>query len=232
MIGGFAQYLEDAQDRIKQYIIDMFDITGDISDIVANFSEAFAYVFSAFADENGQTFTANLIGFFANAFMGLSELFAKTGRDLLDTLTTPFVNNKEGFKNALDDILGVAAQVMGDLKNVFTVALDEMNQVYDEHISPMFAAFAEGFTKIYGSALTAFNTYILPALQKVADKFTEVKNQYLQPFFSSFADMVGQLADTLTAVWNQALMPLLDWIVQTFAPLRTQEDFLIHSCQW
>lgn len=64
LVGGTAKYLEEAQERIKQYIIDMFDITGDIADIVANFSAAFAEVFSVFADENGQTFTANLIGFF------------------------------------------------------------------------------------------------------------------------------------------------------------------------
>ena len=60
LVGGTAKYLEEAQERIKQYIIDMFDITGDIADIVANFSAAFAEVFSVFADENGQTFTANL----------------------------------------------------------------------------------------------------------------------------------------------------------------------------
>ena len=66
LVGGTAKYLEEAQERIKQYIIDMFDITGDIADIVANFSAAFAEVFSVFADENGQTFTANLIGFFSN----------------------------------------------------------------------------------------------------------------------------------------------------------------------
>lgn len=68
LVGGTAKYLEEAQERIKQYIIDMFDITGDIADIVANFSAAFAEVFSVFADENGQTFTANLIGFFSNPF--------------------------------------------------------------------------------------------------------------------------------------------------------------------
>lgn len=56
LVGGTAKYLEEAQERIKQYIIDMFDITGDIADIVANFSAAFAEVFSVFADENGQTF--------------------------------------------------------------------------------------------------------------------------------------------------------------------------------
>ncbi len=56
LIGGTAKYLEEAQDRIKQYIIDMFDITGETADIVANFSAAFAEVFSAFADENGRNF--------------------------------------------------------------------------------------------------------------------------------------------------------------------------------
>ena len=219
LIGGTAKYLEEAQDRIKQYIIDMFDITGETADIVANFSAAFAEVFSAFADENGQTFTANLIGFFSNSFMGVTELFAKLGRDLLNTLLTPFTNNVAGFKKAFDGLLGVASQVMGDIKDIFTDAFDQMNQAYDEHIAPMFDAFTEGFTEIYGSALEAFETYILPALQNVADKFTEVKEQYLQPFISSFVALFGQLADTITAVWNSALQPFLNWIVQNFGPL-------------
>nr|DAU79416.1 MAG TPA: minor tail protein [Caudoviricetes sp.] len=219
LIGGTAKYLEEAQGRIKQYIIDMFDITGETADIVANFSAAFAEVFSAFADENGQTFTANLIGFFSNSFMGVTELFAKLGRDLLNALLTPFTNNAAGFKKAFDGLLGVASQVMGDIKDIFTDAFDQINQTYDEHIAPMFDAFTEGFTEIYGSALEAFETYILPALQNVADKFSEVKEQYLQPFISSFVALFGQLADTITAVWNSALQPFLNWIVQNFGPL-------------
>ena len=107
LVGGTAKYLEEVRERIKQYIIDMFDITGDIADIVANFSAAFAEVFSVFADENGQTFTANLIGFFSNSFMGLTEVFAKLGWDLLNALLTPLTNNTAGFKQAFDGLLGV-----------------------------------------------------------------------------------------------------------------------------
>ena len=219
LVGGTAKYLEEAQERIKQYIIDMFDITGDIADIVANFSAAFAEVFSVFADENGQTFTANLIGFFSNSFMGLTEVFAKLGRDLLNALLTPLTNNTAGFKQAFDGLLGVAAQIMGDLKDLFTDAFDQINQTYDEHVAPMFDAFTEGLTEIHKSALEAFETYILPALQKVADKFTEVKSQYLQPFIKSFVELFGNVADTLTVLWNQVLQSLLNWIVQSFAPL-------------
>lgn len=219
LVGGTAKYLEEARERIKQYIIDMFDITGDIADIVANFSAAFAEVFSVFADENGQTFTANLIGFFSNSFMGFTEVFAKLGRDLLNALLTPLTNNTAGFKQAFDGLLGVAAQIMGDLKDLFTDAFDQINQTYDEHVAPMFDAFTEGLTEIHKSALEAFETYILPALQKVADKFTEVKSQYLQPFIKSFVELFGNVADTLTVLWNQVLQPLLNWIVQSFAPL-------------
>jgi len=186
---------------------------------VANFSAAFAEVFSVFADENGQTFTANLIGFFSNSFMGFTEVFAKLGRDLLNALLTPLTNNTAGFKQAFDGLLGVAAQIMGDLKDLFTDAFDQINQTYDEHVAPMFDAFTEGLTEIHKSALEAFETYILPALQKVADKFTEVKSQYLQPFIKSFVELFGNVADTLTVLWNQVLQPLLNWIVQSFAPL-------------
>ena len=219
LVGGTAKYLEEVRERIKQYIIDMFDITGDIADIVANFSAAFAEVFSVFADENGQTFTANLIGFFSNSFMGLTEVFAKLGWDLLNALLTPLTNNTAGFKQAFDGLLGVAAQIMGDLKDLFTDAFDQINQTYDEHVAPMFDAFTEGLTEIHKSALEAFETYILPALQKVADKFTEVKSQYLQPFIKSFVELFGNVADTLTVLWNQVLQSLLNWIVQSFAPL-------------
>lgn len=53
----------------------------------------------------------------------------------------------------------------------------------------------------------------------MADKFTEVKSQYLQPFIKSFVELFGNVADTLTVLWNQVLQSLLNWIVQSFAPL-------------
>ena len=112
--------------------------------------------------------------------MGLTEVFVKLGRDLLNALLTPLTNNTAGFKQAFDGLLGVAAQIMGDLKDLFTDAFDQINQTYDEHVAPMF------------------------------DAFTEVKSQYLQPFIKSFVELFGNVADTLTVLWNQVLQPLLN----------------------
>lgn len=219
LIGGLSQYLEGAKDRIKQYFVDMFNITGQTSTIIANFYAAYAEIFSALAGENGRAFTENLIGIFSEFFMGMTELCAKLGRDILDALLTPITKNADKFKKAFDDLLGVASQVMGDIKDVIADTFEKVNQVYDDHIAPMFQAFRDGLTDIYGTALEAFNTHILPALQTVADKITEFKDSHLQPLIDKFLEFGGKVADTVTIIWDNALKPFFEWAIKTFAPL-------------
>lgn len=219
LIGGVDEYLSGDQDRIKQFLINMFDITGDISTIVANFSAAFAEIFSVFAGENGQAFTANLIGFLTAPFMGVTELFGRLGRDILNALLTPLTNNTEGFKLAFDSLLGITSQVMGDLRSIFADSFEKINQVYEADVKPMFDAFTEGLTELWGTVLEAVNTHILPAFQSLADKFSEFREQHMQPLIDKFLDLGGRVAEVVTTIWTNTLQPFLNWAVETFSPL-------------
>lgn len=91
--GGFSKYLNQNKERIKKYLISMFDITSSISTIVANFTVAFAEIFSAFKSEPAKQFTADIIKMFSDAFMGVTELSGKLARDVLDIILNPFTNN-------------------------------------------------------------------------------------------------------------------------------------------
>ena len=219
LIGGFARYLESAQERIKEYLINMFDISSDIATIIGNFSAAFANIFSVFGDENGQRLTASIVGMFSEAFMGVTELAAKLGRDVVDMLLTPITNCQEDLKIAFDGVLGVFADTGETIQELFTDTFQKLNQVYDEHIAPMFNAFTEGLTLIYEAALTAFNTYILPVMQKGAQEFDEFKNKHLQPLINTFLDLAGNVADVVRVVWDENLAPFLAWAMETFGPL-------------
>lgn len=216
--GGIALYLQGAQETIKQYIVSMFDISSDIMTIVGNFSAAFANIFSVFGEENGQKLTASLIGMFTSAFMGVTELSAKYGRDILDAMLTPIVENQEQFRAAFDGILQVASSVFETLYELTEDTFEKMNEVYDTHIAPMFNAFRDGFTTIYNTALNAFNEYILPVLQKGAQRFDVFKDQHLQPLINKFIDLGGNVADIITTIWNQYLSPFLNWCIATFSP--------------
>lgn len=219
LIGGLARYLESAQERIKEYLINMFDISSDIATIIGNFSAAFANIFSVFGEENGQQLTANIIGIFSEAFMGLTELAAKVGRDVLDLLLTPIAENQEGFKTAFDGVLQVLSTVFGELRAIVEDTFSSINQVYDTHIRPMVESFVQGLTTIYQTALHAFNEYILPVLQEAGEKFGVFREQYLQPVIDKFIEIGGPVVDAITVLWENVLVPFINWFIETFAPV-------------
>lgn len=105
LLGGISIYLESNSENIKNYIIDMFDIASDISVLASQGADAFANVFSVFGDENGQQITANLIQIFSDAFMMVTENAAKFGKDIIDCIVTPFVENQDALKMLWMDFL-------------------------------------------------------------------------------------------------------------------------------
>lgn len=64
IIGGIDLYLQQNSGRITEYLIRMFDIGADVAQLAGEAAEAFAFVFQAFGNKDGQQITANLIQIF------------------------------------------------------------------------------------------------------------------------------------------------------------------------
>lgn len=218
ILGGIDKYLSENTGRIKQFIVDMFNISAETEAIKGNFAQAAANIFSVFGGENGQQVTANIIGIFADAAMGMTTLAAKLGRDVLNMLTKPFIDNQEGFKTAIDGTLGVAAQSLGVIKGVVDDTFKAMNKVYDEHIKPMLDAFATGLSSITSTLLEAYNTYILPVIQGLIDKVGPLVDEHIQPMINKAVELIGKIADAISDIWNQTLVPFINWFIKNVAP--------------
>lgn len=219
LVGGIALYLTENTDRIKQYLIDMFDIGTEIANLVGSFSDAFAYVFEAFGSENGQQLTANLIGIFSSAFMGVSQLCWSLSRDLLNIIIQPFVENQEGFRTALEGFLGTAATVCGTIKETIDNTFDKLLTIYDEHIKPFFDSIASGLSEITDKFLEFWNTNVQPVMDELAAKFDEVMSQHIQPMLDKASELIGSIADALRVLWEEVLQPLIMWIIDNILPV-------------
>ena len=219
LVGGVAKYLEQNTERIKKHIIAMFDISSQYATIYGNFAQAAANIFSVFGGENGQQLTANLIGIFLDAAMGVQELMMKMGRDILDVFTRPFIDNQEGLKTALEGILEVFVTVTGAIKETVDSFMDTINAVYDEHIQPFFDALATGLSDTAGKVIEFWNTNVKPVLDQLAAKFATLMNEHISPMLNKAAGLIGTVADALTALWNGVLKPLIDWIVAYILPV-------------
>lgn len=213
LVGGLDKYLDQNKERIKQHLVTMFDVGAEIARIQGDFAQAVANIFSVFGGENGQQATANLIGIVADAAMGINELAVKMGRDVLDLLTRPFIDNQAGFKEAIDGTLGVVSDALGSIKQVVEDTFGKANEVYDEHVAPMFSALASGVSSITGVCLNAYNTYILPVLNGLQEKVAPLIEEHIQPAINKALELIGKIADAVSEIWQQVLQPFIEWFI-------------------
>ena len=218
LLGGLNKYLDQNKERIKQHIVSMFDISSEIVKIQGDFAQAAANIFSVFGGENGQQVTANIIGIFANAAMGAAEIGAKLYRDITDIITRPFIDNQDKFKTALDGTLGVLSGFLGNIKQVVDDTFSKANEVYDQHVAPMFSSLAAGLSSITGKLLDAYNSYILPVLEGLQAKVKPLIDEHIQPAINKGLELIGKIADAIKDIWEQTLQPFIEWFIATVAP--------------
>lgn len=219
VIGGIEKYLTQNSERIKQYIISMFDIGTEISAIIGNFSVAFADIFSVFGGDTAQQITGNLIGIFAEVGMLVSENAAKLGRDILNMITQPIIDNKDKIKAAVEGVLEAIEPFTSGLLTAVQAVRDAVSDIYDNHLKPLFDSIADGLSTILGKLLDGYNQYIVPVLQGLGEKFEALMEGPFGETVNKIGKLIGKLIDVLKLLWENVLVPLFSWIADNVMPV-------------
>lgn len=228
LIGGVDIYLEENKDFLKEKLISIFDIAGDVALLIGEAFGSIAYVFEAFRSENGQQLTANLIGLFTDAVMGTLETAGKLAEDILKVFIKPFTENKEEFRTALEGFLGVLSEVAGTVKEGVDDTFAKIEEVYDEHFKPFFDSVSEGLSDLVGKFLEFWNEKVQPILDEWAELFDELWKEHLQPVLDELIELFGTVADSLKSLWEEMLMPVIDWVIQYVMPILAKViDFMV-----
>ena len=218
LLGGLNKYLDQNKERIKLWLVDVFNITGEIATIRANLWKALADIFSVFGGDTGQQVTANIIGIFTDAFMGISTLFLKFERDLEKMFYQPIIDNKDKIKQALQGILEVFESITGSIKEVVDNTMDKANQVYDEKIHPVLEDIQKGLSDTVGKFFDMWNSKVKPILDDLAKKFDDLMDNHIQPMIDSFIELVAAIAEEIGGFYNEVLKPMMDWVIDNVVP--------------
>lgn len=219
LIGGVDKYLEKSKDYIKKNLISIFDVTGEIADLSGDFMVAVADIFDVFSSDDAKGITADIIGIFADGYLGAITVSLKFVRDLAKIIVVPVTQNvdkiKTAFKNILTPIRIVLDTIHQSVKDTFT----KINAVYDEHIAPFFDSISQGISDIVGTLLDGFNTYIAPVLQSLATDFDGTWKDSVQPTLDGILDLLASVFDLLKVLWENLLQPFINWIAKNIMPL-------------
>ena len=218
LIGGFEKFITKNKDRIKTYLIDMFDIGSEILKIVGDTASAFANIFSAFGGENGQRVTGDIISIFANTFMGAQRLAARFIRDVLDVITRPIRDNQEQIRTVLDGLLGTFADLLDVFDRMNNQLWDGLIKTYDEHVKPLMDSLAEGLSLLLGQLLDVWQNVFQPILDGFVDKINKLYETHIKDFIEQFCDTLGSFFDMLKALWENILYPMLSWLISEGLP--------------
>lgn len=212
-IGGFGQYLENDTDKIKQWLIQMFDIGTEINQLLENLFVGIAKVFEALASENGIRMATAMFGSFFSAMGGMSELAAKIGRDLLEVIVQPFTDNAGILEHAFEGLFGSTATYLEGLKQTFDDCFAYINRTYDKYVKPFVDSFANGISSIITNFMNAWDQYIQPTIDRIAEKMSSLMNDHFVPLVAVVSSVVGHITSLLQSTWETIIQPILDWII-------------------
>lgn len=148
LLGGISLYLQQDSGRIKEYLIAMFDIGGEIASLVGNFTAAFADIFSVFRGDSAKQITADIIGIFSSSFQGVTELGGKFARDVIQLLTKPITDNADQIKQRIQGLLDELQPWFDKLKKLVDGLWDGLNTAYDTVAKPVFDAFTTALSAV------------------------------------------------------------------------------------
>lgn len=148
LLGGISLFLQQNSERIRDYIVSMFNIGSRIAQITGSFSSAVAEIFSVFRSDSAKQITADIIGMFSAAFMGVTELLGKIGRDILNVLTKPIIDNKDEIKKAVQGLLDTIQPAISNIKDLLDKMFDGLNAAYDTYAKPVFDALAQALSDV------------------------------------------------------------------------------------
>lgn len=220
VVGGIESYLEENTDRIKKWLVRMFDLGSEISIIVGNLSATIAEIFQqTFGSQTAQNITGNIIGIFTTAFGEIILLATSFAKDVMDAIATPTIENKDKIIEAINNTLKPIEEITQSIEDFVQKLADKLTELYDEHIGPFINDVGSGLSEIGGTLLDTYNQYIAPILDQWAQKFDEVLNGPVGDAIDHIIDEIGRLIDGLNWLWNNVLIPLIQWLIENVIPV-------------
>lgn len=220
LVGGFESYLSRNKDRIKKFLVDVFNVGTEIADEFGLIAKTIAEVFAkTFGTQTAQDLTGNLIGIFASLGGLAVEIFARYERDKMYLAWQPWIDNKDKLVEAINETIAPIQHLAQVIEDFLNDTSDKIIAFYDESVKPFIDYIESGCASILETLLDLYNSYVAPIIDEWGTRLEDLINGPLTDFVDKFLDVCAKIIDALQQIWNNVLVPLINWILQNVIPL-------------
>ncbi|WP_413216908.1 hypothetical protein [Streptococcus pneumoniae] len=222
VIMGIAVFIAESLNKslnetkldIKAWLIRMFDIGGEIVESVGNIAQSIGQIFyDSITSELATNMGAGLLSAFTYAFMGVKEITAKYTRDIIGAIEETITENQAGITEMFTGLFKAVEPIAQALSSSMKKLFESVNQVYDEHIKPLFESSSALMSDVVGAFVNGWNDNIQPVLEKIGHGFADTIKNHIEPALEKIGGMIGSFADFSKAI-NEVFGPVISFIVE------------------
>lgn len=222
VIMGIAVFIAESLNKslnetkldIKAWLIRMFDIGGEIVESVGNIAQSIGQIFyDSITSEPATNMGTGLISAFTYAFMGVQEVTAKYTRDIIGAIEETITENQAGITEMFTGLFKAVEPIAQALSSSMKKLFESVNQVYDEHIKPLFESSSALMSDVVGAFVNGWNDNIQPVLEKIGHGFADTIKNHIEPALEKIGGMIGSFADFSKAI-NEVFGPVISFIVE------------------
>lgn len=220
LVGGFESYLSRNKDRVKKFLVDIFNVGTEMADQFGLIAKTIAEVFAnTFGTQTAQDLTGNIIGIFATLGGLAVEIFSRYERDKMYLISQPWIDNKDKITEAINNTIAPIQHLAQVIEDFLNDTSDKIIAFYDESVKPFIDDFESGCASILETLLDLYNSYVVPIINEWGTRLEDLINGPLTDFVDKFLDVCAKIIDALQQIWNNVLVPLINWILQNVIPL-------------
>ena len=220
LVGGFESYLSKNKDRVKKFLVDIFNVGTEMADQFGLIAKTIAEVFAnTFGTQTAQDLTGNIIGIFATLGGLAVEIFSRYERDKMYLISQPWIDNKDKITEAINNTIAPIQHLAQVIEDFLNDTSDKIIAFYDESVKPFIDDFESGCASILETLLDLYNSYVVPIIDEWGTRLEDLINGPLTDFVDKFLDVCAKIIDALQQIWNNVLVPIINWILQNVIPL-------------
>jgi phage-related protein len=220
LVGGFESYLSRNKDRVKKFLVDIFNVGTEMADQFGLIAKTIAEVFAnTFGTQTAQDLTGNIIGIFATLGGLAVEIFSRYERDKMYLISQPWIDNKDKITEAINNTIAPIQHLAQVIEDFLNDTSDKIIAFYDEIVKPFIDDIESGCASILETLLDLYNSYVVPIIDEWGTRLEDLINGPLTDFVDKFLDVCAKIIDALQQIWNNVLVPLINWILQNVIPL-------------
>jgi len=205
LVGGFESYLRRNKDRVKKFLVDIFNVGTEMADQFGLIAKTIAEVFAnTFGTQTAQDLTGNIIGIFATLGGLAVEIFSRYERDKMYLISQPWIDNKDKITEAINNTIAPIQHLAQVIEDFLNDTSDKIIAFYDESVKPFIDDIESGCASILATLLDLYNSYVVPIIDEWGTRLEDLINGPLTDFVDKFLDVCAKIIDALQQIWNSS----------------------------